>query len=1250
MKHFFRSFFLLLAISAPAYATVHRFTVSGKDIHEGVVVKQVPLQVYGMPVIRISGATYSQVSEFPAGIRQGNPEYPDNNFTVRIGMEAKKPFALISVPAYSTQALGVKLVLTSFQIEVEEQLPSANPTFKTAKITASATPLATGTWYKIAVPRRGVYKMDFAFLQSLGISGNINSANIRVVGNGGALLSENNAIDRPLDLSDNALWVVDGGDGTLNDGDFVAFYAPGPVRWDKDSIGQRFIHARHLYDESSYYFVSVDAGPGLQITDAPAAGNATTTVTSFNDYAVHDTDMYNPGKFGKTWWGEKFGISSNALPSRNFLFPLYGFADSLRIRLSVASRAITEGNQMTASVNGTLFASYVFGSVALEDDRVPVSARSSDIAVLVNANSADFNLTYNAAPEAIGYLNFIELNWRRPLSYAGSNFSFRDWRSVGTGAVASYVVNGANNASQVWDVTNPLQPQRMSGSLSGSTFTFTQKANALREFVALDGSTFFTPVAIGKTENQNLHSADAPKLVIVTHPDFMVAASQLADYHRQHDGMRVLLTTTQQVYNEFSSGSQDIAGIRDMMRYFYQKAGSDSSLMPRYLLLFGDASYDYKDRINPNSNYVPTFESGDSVNVDYAYTVDDFFGFLDDNEDIKNFTIANTLDIGIGRIPVNNQTEAQAAVNKIIAYHAPASLGPWRLSNTYIGDNEDIAGEHEQDAEDIAAAVDARSPFTNANKIYLDNLPFVSTPSGERCPEANKAINDRIFKGTFLINYTGHGSITTLAHERILIKEDFNQWKNINKMPFMVTATCDYARYDNPAYVSNGEAMIIKADGGSIAMMTTTGPVYAGINRNINQQFLTEQYTQHNGEWPTFGDAIRAGKNITFKATQDAGTLINFYRFTLLGDPAVQPAFPEHVVHTDSVTEMSSGLATDSMKALGKYSVSGHISDVHGAFLADFNGRAYVTIFDKPRLINVITKETNRQLRYYVRDNIIFKGITTVADGRFTVSFIAPKDINYDFGKARISYYAENGVTDAAGMDTTITSGGFFDGAEEDNEGPIVKPFIGDTLFRDGGLTGSNTLLYVQLIDSSGINVSGNSVGHDLIAVLDGDEQHPYVLNDYYETESGTYQRGHASFPVTGLADGEHTFTVRAWDVYNNSGSGSVRFVVGNGKVMQVRNLMNYPNPFAENTHFFFEHNHPTEVLKAQLAIYDMAGKLVRMIETSAAPGGSHGEVIWDGTTTNGVRLQSGVYPYRIILTTPGGIQVTAYQKLVIIR
>lgn len=1245
MKHCLHALLLLLFSAVPALAEVHEFRVRPAEIHKGFYYQQI--NIAPGTALRLVHSTYAPAPALPEGVQPGSA----GQFTRRNGVERKKPFAVLAIPAYAKLDDGGYGILQSFSIEYEEE-PASNA-LATAKMAAVSSPLASGTWYKLAVPERGIYKIDFAMAQRLGLQGSgIPSSQIRIVGNGGAMLYESNAVAHPDNLGDNALWVNDGGDGNFNSGDFIAFYAPGPMRWDMDSANQRFIHQNHLYADSSYYFISFDAGPGLRIQNGGAAATPNASVNSFNDYAAHEVDLYNPGRFGKEWWGELFGNGNDAALSRSFSFPLYGNTDSINVRISMGGRSAQAGTRMTTRLNGAVIDLYSFAGVSLESDSNPVDPHSLDMRLPLNASAANFQLDFSTLRiEDMAYLNYIELNWRRPLAFAGNNFCFRDWRSVAPGAVADYAIANAGAGTQVWDITNPLQPIRMNGSLSGGTYHFTQDASSLHEFVALDGSSFFEPVPGGQVENQNLHSAEAPQMVIVSYPDFLDAANRLADFHRQHDGLRVLVATTTQVYNEFSSGAQDIGGIRDMMRYYYRAAGTDTSLMPRYLLLFGDASFDYKDRIPNNTNYVPTYESNESTNINNFFTVDDYFGFLDDSEDIGNFGIINTLDIGIGRIPVASPEAAGQAVDKIINYTSPASLGPWRISNTFIGDNEDNAGDHLMDAEAAAATVNAAAPFSNDTKIYLDNLPFISTPAGPRCPDANKAINDRIFKGTFVINYTGHGSTVTLAHERILTREDFSTWKNYNKLPFMVTATCDYARYDDPAYVSDGESLILKKDGGTICMLTTTGAVYASINKDINLQFLRAQYTPRNGQWLSFGDAMREGKNETYKkAGNSSFTLINFYRFSLLGDPALQPAFPKHMVKTDAVELMDETGAADTLRALGAYTLRGHVEDAAGSLLGDFNGRAYITIFDKPRVVSLYTKENGVKRSYEVQDNVIFKGITTVSNGRFACSFVAPKDMNYDFGRGKISYYVENGITDGAGYDTSITIGGFYDGAAADDDAPIVRPFIGDSLFRDGGITGPNTLLYVQLSDKSGINASGNGVGHDITAVLDGDEEHPYILNDYYETEPNTYQRGHVSFPITGLADGLHTLRVKAWDVHNNSGEGTVRFVVGSGG-FQVQNLVNYPNPFTDQTHFFFEHNHPGEVVNVQIAIYNTNGALVRLIEQSFTPSGSHSnEITWDGTDGHGAKLPGGIYPYRLILSTANGIQGIAYQKLVLIR
>ena len=1238
------SLFLFSSFIAFSQSVEHHFSVNKDKIANGYIVKKVWLNNYGKPDVQVTGSAYESVTEAEGPISVRGID----DLSVVVGLERKRPFAFVSIPVYSVNQETKQIQqLSSFSLRVTEASfePSSVPK---AKTTASGSVLASGDWYKISVKEKGIYKLDYNFLQSqVGITpGSVSTAKIGLYGNGGVMHSESNAAPRHDDLFENAIVVVDGGDGKFDQGDYILFYANGPDEWVKDSANLTFRHRKNLYEDKSYYFLNFDKQEsGKRLSSVPNFGGPTVTVTSFDDHMFHDEDIINIGRIGKKWFGEEFSTDPGKLNTRTFSFNT-GLSDSATVNIELGSKSAASGNLFNIAINGQGAGSYSLASVG---DNIPVTSKFVSLKMPVSGGTTSVQLTYTPGTSTgKGYLNYIEVLTRRQLSFTGGTMTFRDWRSVGPGNVANFKIQGANGALQVWDITDPLVPLNISGSLSGTEYSFSRDASSLHEYIAFDGSDFKTAEFVKKVDNQDLHGSGQVDYVIVTHPRFIDAANKLAEFHRQKNNFRVIVATTEQVYNEFGSGSQDIGAIRDFVRMFYQRAGNDTNQMPGNLLLFGDASFDYKDRIANNQNFVPTYETAQSEDNILGYCSDDFFGFLDVNENIESWATPNTLDIGIGRLPVTTESAANDIVDKIIRYASPASLGPWRLSTTILSDNGD-GNMHMEDGEAMARAINNHTNLYNETKVHLAAIQTVSTPGGERAPDANKMINDQVFKGTFLINYNGHGSITTMAHERILTQDDFNNWKNADKLPIMVTATCDYAKFDDPAYVSAGEMLINKPNGGAIALLTTTQLVYAYENRIMNEDFLDVFFRKYTGNWPTFGDGFRYSKNETYDNSGSAeSTLANFRKFVLLGDPALTPAFPRHEIYTEAITDGNTSEPVDTMKALGKYKISGSVRNSAGQILTDFNGRVYVTIYDKARIARTITGPAKE---FAVQNNVIYKGKATATNGLFSFVFITPKDLNYDFGKGKISYYAENGATDAAGADTMLTIGGFSDVVIDDDKSPIIKPFIGDSLFRDGSVTGSNTLLYVQLFDEIGINVSGNSVGHDLVGILDDDIQHPFILNDYYETAPNDYTRGYVYFPLTGLSDGKHNIRVKGWDMKNNSGEGTVNFEVVNGKVVTVQNLMNYPNPFRDKTTFVFEHNHPDEDLKAQINIYSTAGYKVRTIEQNFLAEGSRSiELTWDGTDNNGAKLPSGIYVYRIIISTGKGIQTTAYQKLVLIR
>ncbi|OSZ81978.1 hypothetical protein CAP35_01535 [Chitinophagaceae bacterium IBVUCB1] len=1243
-----RKLLIIVACCVAAVITQagEKYTVQvlSSDISNGYVVKKIWLQQYAKPILQLEDVTYKQVNQLPADAIPVSTI----GFDVIMGKERKRPFALVRIPVYVNGAEGLKQ-LSSLTLDVMEA--AETPAATAYKTTAANSPLAIGDWYKVAVTYNGLFKVDYALLSSkTGISGNIPSAQIRVFGNGGNMLPEDNAIPRKEDLSETAIWMNDGGDGSFGPGDYFMFYAVGPTGWAFDATLGIFIHTKNLYEDKGYYFINVNGANGKRVSKQGTPPTPNAFVSSYNDYKLHEQDLFNPARYGKNWVGEDMSNKSGASLSKSFEFELGTLAGDASYRIALASRCSDAPNNFTVTRNGSTIGNYTLGRAAYNDDAVPLTYETGFVKLAGAGGKNTIGITYSPANnDGTGYLDFIEINTRRQLMFEADAFTFRDVNSVATGNTASFSIANADGATQVWDVTDKHEPVMMNGSLSGNTYTFSNGAGTLREYAASKGGNAPAPEFIGKVQNQNLHGEPQTDYIIVSNSAFLQAANELADFHRQRNNLRVLVTTPETIYNEFSSGGQDISAIRDFVKMFYDRAGADTTQMPKYLLLLGDASYDYKDRLSNNTNFVPTFESAQSFDKIGSYSGDDFFGFLDDNENIEATNIANTLDVGMGRFPVKSLDEALAMVNKIKAYKSPASLGAWRLSTTFIADNEDNAGPHMEDGEIMDGIVQSRSILYNSTKIYQDAIPFVSTPGGLRAPEANKMINDQMYKGTLLLNYSGHGNIDVLSHERIITQDDYNKWDDIYKMPIMITATCDFGQFDQPQFVSAGEQVVLKKDGGAIGSLTTTQLVYQDPNRIINRDFLDAQFGRVNGRWNTLGDALRIGKNKTYSiASTSASYIVNFRKFALLGDPALTPNFPEHYIRTENIKDGISGNAVSSISALGSYVVNGIVTDAVGSILSGFNGRMNIVIYDKPRTVKTLTG-INKSFKQ--RNNIIYRGKATVTNGKFSVAFIAPKDINYEIGKGKISFYAENGQTDAAGADTSYNIGGYSDNPILEYNPPIVRPYIGDSLFRNGGLTGSNTLLFAILEDETGINVSGNAVGHDLVGILDDNVESPYIMNEYYETEANTYKRGYVNFPLYNIPDGRHRLRVKAWDVNNNSGEGTVDFEVANGNLVKLQKLGNYPNPFKNNTTFVFEHNHPDEYLYAEIHIYSMEGRLVRSLkQVYTAGSGASRELNWDGTDNNGVLLQSGVYLYKLSITSEKGVNDIAYQKLVITR
>lgn len=1110
--------------------------------------------------------------------------------------------------------------------------------------------LSSGVWGKIAVKEPGVYKVDVTFLSRLGFNtANLPSGAIKLYGNGGVMLSEANAEIPIDDLHENAIMVVDGGDGILNGSDYFLFYANGPDQWIKDSLNKKFTHRKNIYTDSSLYFLTIETG-GKRINPSSLTGTANITVNTFNERIFHELDTVNFLNSGKNWFGEEFmeapgksltKIFTLSMPGLQTNSPVTLISDCIARSVNVASRFdVRINNQLVQQINIASTGAGIFDFFARQSQQTSVTTISQN----------NIQLTYTYVPGGFnsqGWLNWFELHGRNNLILPGTGrLLFRDWNSVGNN-IGEFVVANANSTTQVWDITDTLSPVNLQGNFSAGEFRFRNDVSRLREYIAFNPANALIPVAAGRVQNQNLHNAQPVDYLIVTNKTMLSQAERLASFHRQKNNLRVLVVTTEQIFNEFSSGMQDPVAVRNFVKMYFDKFSGNPANKPRYLLLFGDASFDYKNRISNNTNLVTAYQSDISLDPLSTYASDDFFGFLDDNEDINSGAVTNLLDIGIGRIPAKNAEEAKNYVDKVEAYYAKESLGAWRTNLAFIADDEDN-NLHVEDAELITGTAASVNPLFNIQKIYLDAYKQESGAGGSRYPLVNEAINNRIFNGTLIMNYSGHGGSTRLAEEVILDQPIINSWNNPNRLPLFITSTCDFAPYDNPFINSIGENIILRPRTGGIALMTTTRLVFSFSNRIMNNNYIRFALEKDaGGRYKSLGEATMAAKNYTY---QTSGDLINNRKFTLLGDPALTLAFPKFKIRTTSINARPVPGTTDTLSAGEKVVIEGEVTDNNGSLLPGFNGTIYPAIYDKPQTSSTLANDPGSiAVGFQQLSAVLFKGKASVANGRFRFDFKVPRDINYQYGSGRISYYAEDGILDGSDYFKDFIIGGSSSVNDPDKEGPDIKAWLNDEKFVNGSIVNQLPTLVLRLADSSGINTSGTSIGHDITVTIDNSSNKFYILNDFFESDLDNYRQGRVRFQLPKLEPGPHSIRVKAWDVLNNSSETTLEFVVMNDEELFVDHVLNYPNPFTSKTRFWFEHNKPGQDLMVQVQIFTLSGRVIKSIEkTINTTGNRSSEVEWDARDEFGDKVARGVYLYKIRILCQGTKSRSFFEKLVV--
>ncbi|MEP7195777.1 MAG: type IX secretion system sortase PorU [Saprospiraceae bacterium] len=1172
----------------------------------------------------------------------------DYRITTSIGKERNKYRAFIEIIPIKYQGGNNISLLKNFEIQIE---------YTPNTLAASPLPpytfvseLSSGQIFKISVSKRGIYKIDKSFFENklkINVAG-INPKNIRLLGNGGTRILEKVSDPRIDDLKENRIFFSGEEDGSFDNQDYILFYANGPDLVEYDSLRGEFVYDKNTYSTKSYYFIKLDVKQGLRISKSAIITQTDYTTSSGLDFYQHEVDQINlldddecNHGSGQIWYGEELSNSrkldlSKEIDLKNIIPTIPS-----KVSCEFASRS-AQNSQLYVTINGQRknisLGSSPFSCVS----RYATSNRFYNDFNISGSNPTTLIEFPSIGVNSDGWLDYFRISYTKSLEYVDQPIMIFDPKSISYNA-SRYNVSCSNNNLVCWNISNPLNIIETPLQKSSNSVSFADaNNNKYNQYYLFSlNDKLEVPEFENNVENQNVHSIDNAELVVIYHSSLKVQAERLFKHRSTSSNISGIAIDIDQIDNEFGSGTKDPTAIRDFAKMIYSRNPNF-----KYLILFGSASYDYRHLASNTKEYnmVPTFETKESLDPILSFPSDDYFGLLDDNE---GNNLLGLIDIEIGRILARNIDDATTIVDKIIRYDTdPKILGEWKNNLLFSADDED-GNAHISDMDKIAVQNNQTFPLYNQQKIYLDAYEQITTPGGERYPDVNKAITDEIYKGNFLYTYLGHGGPTGLAQERVLQENDIKNWDNEFKPTAMITATCSFTPYDDPRINSAGQQTQTQKKG-TIALFSTVRAVYANENSLLTNETYKRLFEKTNGKYPTLGRAIISAKN-ELGISSD-----NSRKYSLFGDPSQKLAYPDLDIEVSSINDNPLS-SIDTLRALQKVSIKGIISS-GGILKSDFNGIVYVTIFDKPT--NLVTRSNNNEspFSFKLQQNIIFKGTSQVINGLWTVEFIVPKDINYVFGQGKISLYASNLVdTDATGYTDKFFIGGFSKDGVEDDQPPIVKLFINNNEFVSGGISNENPKIYAEISDDFGINITGNSIGHDLLGVLDNNIQNPILLNNFFHSKINNYKEGTVEYPLKNLTVGKHTLSLTAWDISNNRGIANIEFNVISSDDVSIEKVYNYPNPFSRKTNFQFETNYIDIPLDVTIRIQSLSGKVVRTIQQKITPSGYRiSDIEWDGRDDQGSELANGVYLYQIGLygsTKEISLSQKSYfQKLVILR
>ncbi len=1091
---------------------------------------------------------------------------------------------------------------------------------------------SSGKWFRFEADEEGIYKIDKSFLESMGINiAEVDPKTIKIYSVNGYALPEN-IEDESIGFNENAIYIKGEEDGVFNDGDYILFYSRGIQSWEYNKSRYAIQRVKNPFTRKNYFWLTFGGNEGKRMPEKPSLNSSdaykqNTTLS----YVFSDKDSVKIAASGRDYFGDVFSGSRRERIYLNTLYSLVpGTKINYKFRLINTSSdfinySVRESNQLIYSGSISLNArySYTYGMQS-------VGTASYSNQLTDNRSNLKFTVNTNISSASV-YLDYFEIEYQR---YLQSTMDFLIFFSKDTNATIEYRITDFSNSDIfAFDLTNPYNVNIVTGAyISGGEIRFQSQENKhnVSKYIALNSSAFKTPAnGTQITPTDILSNVSGSRMIVITNKYFKEQAERYAAYRNSEssDPLSTSIYYVDDIMNQFSGGMLEPTSIRNFLKYAYD----NWQTKPQYVLFFGDGDYDYLNVVpeDTDKNFVPTYQTEESLSEINSYSTDDYYARVSG--------IDKAVDLATGRLAVQTLSDAEAVVDKIKKYERESSTGPWRYRITLIADDgltsegDDTSLHTRQSEELILRRI---SSAYDLNKIYLVAYPTVITGLGRRKPEVNKAIVNAFNNGTLLANYIGHGNPNTWAHEYVFEKATtIPQLKN-SEFFFLTAATCDFGKYDDMSEQSSTELMVNMPDGGAIGIFTAARVVYATSNAAINDTFYTYLFKR-----TTEGKPLRIGD--VFMLTKQNRTAINDEKFHLFCDPSLRLKIPAENAKIDSVNGTPVN-QTVQINALGSVNIKGSLEQNSA-----FNGEAIISVYDSER--RVYYDEINYSV--IMPGGLIYRGRSSVENSKYSTEFVVPKDISYENKNGKITAYVFNENNDAVGYTNNVIVGGTNPNAVNDGKGPEIEIYFDNEEFDNAYLVNPDFTLIVKLFDETGLNTTGTGIGHKLEGILDGDENNAIDFTNYFvgDLNSGG-KSGAVKYKFTSLSEGEHNIKIKAWDVFNNFSETEVYFtVVSKNDELYLRNVYNYPNPFSSSTTFTFQHN-VNSALDVKIKIYTVAGRLIKEIEEYSVMD-RFVRIDWDGRDEDGNSLANGTYLYKIVAqTTDGSFKKSALGKLSIIR